>query len=353
MNLYLDLDFSDIKLSKDELIQQRKENNKRYDEIAKSLKGTNCLICGKKVDSFCKSHSLPKQSLLTIADKGNILSFNEFAQYEAEERDTGIRKAGLFFNICNECDNERFCEYENIEKYTDVLTNEQMKEMALKNVLYRIYWEKIHRKIYEQCEGKSQVEIINTSEMVDYIGIDLNEYQRALERILTNKASFYCIFYKVLDYVTPIAIQEMSALLYGISGEAINNIYLQDPNIRVQYLHINVIPIKNKTVIAVFSDSADKRYRHFKKDMDKLEENDRLALINYLIFLYSDKFFLYPGTSRDILENKKLKNVAVRTDKVIDLADQNLRFLIAKDYYSLDDFRTIPNLLCRENCIKR
>lgn len=55
-----------------------------------------------------------------------------------------------------------------------------------------------------------------------------------------------------LDYVVPIAYQGMSAIVTGVDGEMINDMFDYSPDYEVEYFHICILPLKYKTVVLTF-----------------------------------------------------------------------------------------------------
>lgn len=55
-------------------------------------KNTNCYVCGKKVDSFCNSHSVPAFCLRNISDSGDVLTLNTIVDNPFLETVKGIKK---------------------------------------------------------------------------------------------------------------------------------------------------------------------------------------------------------------------------------------------------------------------
>lgn len=106
------------------------------------------------------------------------------------------------------------------------------------------------------------------------------------------KDGYYQFYYEKLDYVVPIAFQGSISLMVDLDGIIVNNIYNKDINYKIQDLHICIFPLKESTVITMFIDFNNKRYRNFYKKFNKLSHDDKLALVNYLIFLYLEDVFI-------------------------------------------------------------
>lgn len=71
------------------------------------------------------------------------------------------------------------------------------------------------------------------------------------------------------------------------NGNIINNIYNPSPEYRIQNIHISILPLKTETVIVMFIEDGDKRYRPFYKQFNKLTLEDKLAALTLIMFMYS------------------------------------------------------------------
>lgn len=72
-----------------------------------------CLLCGKNINGFCNSHSVPRMILQQIADQGWVLKTDVSINPSKEtERGYGLKRAGTFHLICSECDKKCFLDYE-------------------------------------------------------------------------------------------------------------------------------------------------------------------------------------------------------------------------------------------------
>ena len=52
-----------------------------------------CYYCGRKVDGFCNSHSIPQFALKKIAEEGDVLTINSLIDFPALEYEKGVKKA--------------------------------------------------------------------------------------------------------------------------------------------------------------------------------------------------------------------------------------------------------------------
>ena len=57
-------------------IELQKEINRNMKDAQRDAKQTKCLICGKLVDGFCNSHSVPEFCLKNISINGEVYYSN-------------------------------------------------------------------------------------------------------------------------------------------------------------------------------------------------------------------------------------------------------------------------------------
>ncbi len=183
--------------------------------------------------------------------------------------------------------------------------------------------------------------------------MDLLEYKNGFEKAkrLSKKdwkGQYYQFYYEKLDYVVPLAFQGNISLVVDLDGTIVNNIYNEDINYKIQDLHICIFPLKESTVATMFIDSNNKRYRNFYKKFNKLTHEDKLALVNYMIFLYSEDVFLSKNIPEYVLKNDKLIEVAQQSSMafistpLVDAIEES------KKVYDLSKRNEIPNLLSEE-----
>ena len=109
--------------------------------------------------------------------------------------------------------------------------------------------------------------------------------------------------------------------------------------------HICIFPLKESSIVMMFIDSNNKRYRNFYKKFNKLSHDDKLELVNYLIFLYSEDVFISKNIPQHILKNDKLIEVSQQSSMAflstpfVDVTEES------KKVYDLSKRNEIPNLL--------
>ena len=89
-----------------------------------------CLICGKTINGFCKSHSLPKFVLERISSEGMVRTGKTF-QSDSHIDKQGKKNTLVFYNLCKECDGIFFQEYEHEEFFYQKLSNQSLNKSGI------------------------------------------------------------------------------------------------------------------------------------------------------------------------------------------------------------------------------
>lgn len=127
-------------------------------------------------------------------------------------------------------------------------------------------------------------------------------------------------------------------------------IYCDNPKYKIEDLHICIFPLENTSIVLMFIDSKHKRYRKFYKQFRKLSHIEKLAIVNYIIFLYSEDIFLSKKIPSEILDNENLKKI---TKQSFDVFKSNPYLNIlesekVKTTFDLNNYNKIPNLLSNQ-----
>lgn len=349
-----DVEFLKLELLKEEMGENYLEYKKKINQILaqsrKRSKQDRCMYCNEEKSSFCNSHSLPAFCLRNIATNGYVYYSNKLINISLLDDEKGVKNAGTFQLICRECDSKIFQQYEDPNNYEKEITPVMLAQIAMKNYLKNIAKRLNESAMFDlAAEMKPSVEGISNY-MNNIKNIDLLEYKEGFEKAkkLSKKSwgdEYYQFYCEKLDYVVPIAFQGTICLVTDLDGSIINDIYNEDPSYRTQDLHICIFPLKQSSIVTMFIDSKSKRYRNFYKKFNKLSHDDKLALINYIVFLYSEDVFLSKDISEDILKNSKLIEVSQQSSTAI----VNNPFINvieeAKNIYDLNKKDEIPNLL--------
>lgn len=317
-----------------------------------------CLCCGKKVTSFCNSHSLPRFILKNISKDGYVLTSNNYFKMPLIDSKKGLNNSGVFKRICNECDNNLFKNYESLEQLLYYPRKKLMTQIDLKNTL-RMYDKRLNElALYKNLllmnpDNFMRFEIMET-QRVSYL--DLTEIKNELEKDLkilskTSSSSFELVFWEKLNYVTPIAFQGHMALVGDLKGNVINDIYNRSQNYVIENINICVFPLQQETVVIMFVSKDNKKYKNFISQFKKLTKDNKLQLISYMIFNYSEDFFISKMAAEKILNNKYLDIVTQNITNIYAFGEDMAQQLKKSKYQELKNYVTFPNLLEKEYSI--
>lgn len=359
--------FENVNISAEEIIKVNKTISPFIAAARRKVKPNTCLLCGKETSTFCNSHSIPKFCLENIAIKGEVATLNSILKLppigaRLMHESIGINSSGTFQLICNECDSKAFQNYENPENYISgkLPTQKMLAEIAAKN-----YLKSISKRLFEIALTKEQFNycsnnhtFANTSPLLfqklikklEVSQLDLKNYYKDFETAkkscLNDNNNYYLIYYKVLDYVVPIATQTPISIIFDLEDNIINDVLNKNPNYYLSDLHLCVFPLKNTTAILMFIRNNEKRFRKFYKQFRSLSESDQLAVINYLIILYTEDYYLYKDISQ-LIDIKIFKDTAQKSPVMWSEVPQNdTRKMIPE--FSLKNYHSIPNLLSEE-----
>lgn len=291
-------------------IELKKQMNRVFREAMQEAKRDKCLICGKLCTSFCNSHIIPQFILKSIAEKGYVLqgvSAFSTPNDKVIESKKGINSTWTFKVICNECDVKYFADYENEQALIKEPTTKQLAEIALKNSMMQLakrYHEvALYKKFDDRIERKDLLDEEHQLDIRDY-QYDLKRAKKIIENNL--KSGYILMFYQILNYVTPIAMQGPLAVHRDIDGEIVNDVDNFDHNIKMQQLHIGIFPLKNSTVVLAFYHKDDRNYIKFNRKFNRLKVGEKLQYINYLVFKYCEHYAVSPNISEDVLKDDNL-----------------------------------------------
>ncbi|SCX81696.1 hypothetical protein SAMN05720606_101115 [Paenibacillus polysaccharolyticus] len=329
------------------------EYNKRVGNMLKAsranAKNSQCLICGKDCSSFCNSHSVPQFCLQNIAEEGKFYHSGNLVDMPMVDKEKGIGEAGTFKIICRECDSSAFSDYENPEAYYQEPTDKMLSQIAMKNYLKSISKRQLEIQIYRNMT-KEFGELQMLSQMEGVGSLDLEEYvdefsyaKKACQSKWDN--NYYLSYFHSVPYVVPIAFQNNIALVSDLEGGTINDIYNPLSEYVIKNIQICVFPLKTHSIIMMFCRNGENRYSKFFKQFRKLSTEEKLKVINYIIFLYSEDYYFYKGINQEIIGNENLKDVAKTIP--VSIADSPFAdsLTAAKEYYDLNKRDSIPNFL--------
>ena len=331
-----------------------------HDVVKKSraaAKRDACYYCGKQVSSFCNSHSVPAFCLKNISADGEVLTLNALVDNPFLETEKGIKKAGTFQLICRECDSKIFSDYENPDNYFSAPTGKMVAQMALKNYLKAISKRQFETELFRIAQAEIgrpnplfEAKIgINSLDLKEYI----NGYQKARKALEKNRDSdYYVCFYERLSYVVPIAFQCSVALVFDFEGNVINNIYNSSSEYEVKNINICIFPMKNDSIILMFVNNGDKRYRKFYKQFRMLPLDDKLAALTFIMFVYSEDFYFSKSIKNDVENSQNLCAVGKSGQDIISTTPFIDPMQMLKQNFDLNKRHNIPNFLSEKYKIR-
>ena len=231
-----------------------------------------------------------------------------------------------------------------------------LAQIALKNELHMISKRLQEKELYDYLEKRyDNIVSLGSGKCIEEL--DLEEYIASLryaKKTLSQnlEGRYHLCYHRNLDYVVPVATQAMLCLVADFEDVVINNIYNLSDNYNIALLHVAVFPLENNSVVLAFVESKTKRYRKFIKQLKKLEAEDQLAAINYMIFSYSENVFLHPSTYTKLKENTSFMEVCRRTTVAQTPSVFGDSLKVAVNEFSFSKRNSIPNLLGKEFAIK-
>lgn len=291
-------------------VEIRKKISKLLANARSTAKPDSCILCGKKQTSFCNSHSVPQLSLRNIADNGKVLHASAIMGIDVVDIEKGVNNSGTFHFICNECDGKFFQDYENEQNLKSKPSEKILAEIAVKNFLLqlskRTQEEELHRILQEQFSVYTNLE-----DLKEITGLDVRDFNEEIlfhKNIVDNnvKGGYQILFWKLLPYKVPIALQSVIALPKDLEGNEVNDIFDMSKEVRIQFMHLVILPLQEESVILAFYHKRDKLYRKLRHQLNSISEERCLQFINYLIFAYTENYFISKNIQEIIENDEKL-----------------------------------------------
>lgn len=317
-------------------------------------KHATCIICNKPCSSFCNSHSTPSFAIKRIAVCGKI-AVPLHGDILGLGTDFGVKKAGVFHLICNDCDSTVFRDYEEPAAYKEIPTNKMLAQIAVKNYL-RMVWKREYEIEMWRLRGVRYPEQKPYSDMrIRIAQFDLQGYQSQLQCAIKalsdeGKQGYYLCYHRVLDYVVPYASQAAIAMLADFEDNVINNLLRMDCPGDIKDIHVAIFPLERTSIVLMFIENSEKRYRKFYRQLKKLSAEDQLAAINYIIFSYIEDVYMNPTIQQELKSHAKFVDVCRKTTDYIAAVSVSpeMRFRKTIQEFSLTKRSEIPNLLSQE-----
>ena len=188
--------------------------------------------------------------------------------------------------------------------------------------------------------------------------IDLSEYKEAYDyaKKVSQKPfnDYNILYFKKLNYIVPVAYQGTVALINDLRGNIINNVYSNDKKYKIKNISLCVFPLENSSVIIIFTNKKNKRYSEFFNDFKKLDLEKQLSIVNYILFSYTEEYFLSPLISKNTLD--QLKELVYKTSdfyrKTENPDDKKEVFKKIREIYNYDESLKFPNLLLEKFSIE-
>lgn len=316
----------------------------------------SCLICNSTETQFCNSHSVPARCLRAIAKNGHVKVFNGLIKIPAIDDDKGINEAGTFRLICRECDEKVFKDYETFENYPFANPSDKiLHEIALKNYLKYYHKKSIEAKAFPKMLDNLQITNQDLLEPIlkpgDRDKKDAIKSFCEVKKLLSSNTNGYyrIIEYTRLSYTCPFAFQSNISLITGFDGEVINDIFNFDKKYDLQDLHICIFPEKDYTYVIVFYKKHFQRYSQFSKHYSKLNLEERLQLLLFIILKYSEDYFYSPSI-QNIEANPVVQEAITSTTMMFCDFDDGKKSELKKciQVYDLNNYRKIPNVLSND-----
>lgn len=349
--------FNDVPNGVDK-ITIRKKMNKMLAEARKKAKPTKCMICGKNQTSFCNSHSVPEMFLKEISENGMLLHATASIgmDFEIVDLEDGIKRSGTFHNICNECDNSFFQDYENPDNIVVKPTDKMLAEIAVKNILIQLDKREIEKQLIEVQQEQYNL-YVNPEGGINLKELDIKEYEAEFELHKTisvdnRKGEYQILFWDVLPYCVPIAMQSAIAMPKDMYGEQINDVFDFSKTTRMQYMHMAILPLKNESVILAFYHKRDKLYRNLRHQINSSSKEQILEFLNYVIFAYTENYFISKRIQQTIETNENLRKLSQENNEYPELGMLGINNMFGIGYKPITRDE-IPNFLSEEWAIKR
>lgn len=339
-------------LSQAEVIEVKKNISKVDKSIRQKIKRDTCWICKNSCTSFCCSHSIPEFVLENIAENGYVSAPRQKDDFEPLKK-TGKGEAGVFFNICHNCDNSVFQDYEHKGAYGTLPSDAMLTEIAIKNYLKWMYTKSVDAAGEKFHEEKGALPVLIKHGTYSPTELDLQEYLFELDRLLPlsadkNKNEFHLQYYKELNYRVPFAAQYLIAMLVDLEGNLINDIFNPDKSYHMEYLHVAIFPLEKTSIILLFTREGQTRHRRFVRQLKRLSDLDQLSVINFLTFSGTDNVFLNPSVYQVLTQNADFMDICRMTYSINSMVPNPNSYKIATREHSFSKRNTIPNLLSPE-----
>ena len=223
-----------------------------------------------------------------------------------------------------------------------------LAEIAVKNILLQLSKRGQEKELYRGLQKEFHA-YTNLENLEGIKELDIRDYTEELyfHKDIADKnvmGGYQILYWSVLPYKILIAIQSAIALAKDLEGNAVNDVFDMSDTVRMQFMHLAVLPLKEESVILAFCHKRDKLYRKLRHQLNSLSKQKVLQFLNYIIFAYAENYFI----------SKKIQSVVESNEKLIQLAQENtgypnLGFLGPDNFFGMKyepiQMDEIPNFL--------
>jgi len=338
-----------------DIIELRKRVNKLFSEARNSAKPDRCILCGVKQTSFCNSHSVPQFSLRNISDNGKVLHASAVMGIDVVDIEKGVNNSGTFHFICNSCDGTFFQNYENEQNLQSKPSDKILAEIAVKDFLLQLSKRTMERELHRELQRQFNA-YTNPENLAGITGLDVRDFNEELQfhkGIADNNlgGGYQILFWKLLPYKVPIALQSAIVLPKDLEGNEINNVFDMSDSVRMQFMHLVILPLQEESVVLAFYHKRDKLYRKLRHQICGSSEQRALQFLNYIIFAHTENYFISKTIQTTIESDEKLSLLGQENN-----GNPNMGFLGPDNYFGIGyqsiKMNEIPNFLSPQWAIK-
>lgn len=135
--------------------------------------------------------------------------------------------------------------------------------------------------------------------------------------------------------------------LRNIASDGTFDVFDMSENVRMQYMHLAILPLQTESVVLAFYHKRDKLYRKLRHTINNSSEEKVLQFLNYLVFAYTENYFISKNIRQKIETDEKLSLLGQENN-----GNPSLGFLSPDNYFGMGyqpiRMEEIPNFLSAE-----
>ncbi|MCF7924810.1 MAG: hypothetical protein K9L64_06890 [Candidatus Izimaplasma sp.] len=222
----------------------------------------------------------------------------------------------------------------------------------LKSSLQELYKKKMSRAFHQNLL-KNYISDPNkyksNSEEVEERNI--TEYTHMIKKCISiingeNSSEFHVFFETHLPYTSQIACQTLICLEKDIDGTIINDVYNMDKNYNLEDICVCIYPLEQSTLIIGFClQESKERYDNFFRNFNNQKYNDKIKLLQSIIFSHTEEVYLTKEIHKLILSDKKFENTRNQGIPVSQLINETL--FQFTPYININDFLKQTNYITK------